>query len=115
MLYLAYTFETTDVAHEHSEEFWEWMDARAAWFYRGLDMVMATSWRCETQPGQRLLIHHEVAFADEAGLARYRDTLATRGLDQKWELRRRGQDRWYRIVARSVQKGLPVPMAVPSS
>jgi hypothetical protein len=60
-----------------------------------------------------LLVHHEVAFADEAGMAEYRATLAVRSRDQAWEQRRRDQDRWYRIVARSIQNSPPVPMALP--
>lgn len=111
-LYLAYSFETTDHARTHLADFWSWMADRNTWFYSGLDMVLATSWRLETQPGS-LLIHHEVAFADETGLAAYRAALAARGLDQAWEQRRRGQDRWYRIVARSVQTSPPAPMPLP--
>ncbi|MFM9452535.1 hypothetical protein [Streptomyces europaeiscabiei] len=112
MLYLAYTFEPTAHAHAHPEEFWAWMDARVAWFYRDLTMVLATSWRCESR-ADGLLVHHEVAFADEAGMAEYRAALAVRGRDQAWEQRRRDQDRWYRIVARSIQNSPPVPMALP--
>ena len=111
-IYLAYGFETTDHARTHLADFWSWMAERNLWFYSGLDMVLATSWRIETQSGS-LLIHHEVAFADEAGLAAYRAALAARGRDQAWERRRREQDRWYRIVSRSVQLSPPAPMALP--
>lgn len=111
-LYLAYSFETTDHAHTHPADFWSWMADRNLWFYSGLDMVLSTSWRIEDQPGS-LLIHHEVAFADETGLAAYRAALAARGRDQAWEQRRCEQDRWYRIVARSVQISPPAPMTLP--
>jgi hypothetical protein len=111
-LYLAYSFETTDHAHTHLADFWEWMAARNLWFYDNLDMILATSWRIETQPAS-LLIHHEVAFADETGLAEYRAALTARGLDPAWEQRRRDQDRWYRIVARSVQTSPPALMTLP--
>jgi len=111
-LYLAYSFQTTDHAHTHLADFWSWMADRNLWFYSGLDMVLATSWRIETQPGS-LLIHHEVAFTDETGLGEYRAALAARGLDQAWEQRRREQDRWYRIVARSVQFSPPTSMILP--
>ncbi|MFD6329214.1 hypothetical protein ACFWGI_06495 [Streptomyces niveus] len=111
-LYLAYSFEITEHARTHLTGLWEWMVDRNAWFYDGLDMVLATSWRTETRPGS-MLIHHEVAFADETGLAEYRAVLALRGRDQAWEQRRRGQDRWYRIVARSVQHSPPIPLTLP--
>ncbi|WP_405968949.1 hypothetical protein OG613_48570 (plasmid) [Streptomyces sp. NBC_00015] len=111
-LYLAYSFETTDHAHTNPADFWSWMADRNTWFYSGLNMILATSWRVETQPGN-LLIHHEVAFADESGLAAYRAALAARGRDQAWEQRRREQDHWYRIVARSVQTSPPAAMAFP--
>ncbi|MET7489820.1 hypothetical protein [Streptomyces sp. NPDC005538] len=114
-VYLAYSFETTDHAHTHLADFWSWMADRNTWFYSGLDMVLATSWRIETRPGSpgSLLIHHEVAFADEAGLAAYRAALAARGRDHAWEQRRREQDRWYRIVSRSAQVSPPVRMPLP--
>lgn len=111
-LYLAYSFETTEHARSHLADFWSWMADRNLWFYSGLDMVLATSWRIETQPGS-LLIHHEVAFADETGLAAYRAALQAKGLDQAWEQRRREQDLWYSIVARSVQTSPPAPMTLP--
>lgn len=114
MLYLSYSFEATDHAHAHPCDFWSWMADRAPWFYSGLTMVVGTSWRTESRPGS-LLIHHEVSFADEAGLAQYRAALAVRGRDPAWEQRRREQDRWYRIVARSVQSSPPVPMELPPS
>ncbi|MGW6602249.1 hypothetical protein [Streptomyces sp. NPDC055036] len=114
MLYLAYTFEATDHTHAHQDAFWEWMSGRAAWFYDGLEMVLGISWRTETRPGS-LLVHHEVAFAGDAGLADYRAALAVRGRDQTWERRRREQDRWYRIVSRSLQTSPPLPLALPPS
>jgi hypothetical protein len=89
------------------------MDARVAWFYRDLTMVLATSWRCESRSDGLFVVHHEVAFADEAGMAEYRAALAVRGRDQAWEQRRRDQDHWYRIVARSIQNSPPVPMTLP--
>ncbi|MEU3521745.1 hypothetical protein ABZ770_42065 [Streptomyces sp. NPDC006654] len=112
MLFLAYTFETTEHANAYPERFWPWMADRNAWFYEGLDTVVATSWRIEHRP-EGPLIHHEVAFADEAGLTGYRAALAARGRDLAWEQRRREQDRWYRIVSRSIQTSPPVPMAFP--
>ncbi|WP_369228530.1 hypothetical protein AB5J52_48680 (plasmid) [Streptomyces sp. R39] len=112
MLFLTYTFETTEYANTHPDHLWPWMSDRNAWFYEGLDMVLATRWRIQHR-GAGLLIHHEVAFADESALTRYRATLADRGRDPAWEQRRREQDRWYHIVARSVQTAPPVPMALP--
>ncbi|MFI6283032.1 hypothetical protein [Streptomyces sp. NPDC050988] len=111
-LYLAYSFETTDHAHMYPADFWSWMADRNLWFYSGLDMVLATNWRIQIQPAS-LLIHHEVAFADETGLAAYRAALAAKGRDPAWEQRRREQDLWYRIVARSVQTSPPAPMTLP--
>ncbi|MFI1408709.1 hypothetical protein ACH4Y0_02030 [Streptomyces sp. NPDC020707] len=109
MLYLAYSFETTAHAQANPDAFWAWMADRHAWFYNGLDMVRATSWRTESRPTSQL-IHHEVAFDDERGLAGYRAVLAARGRDPGWEARRRSQDTWYTIVSRSVQVSPPVPM-----
>ncbi|MEV7872645.1 hypothetical protein AB0P17_42575 [Streptomyces sp. NPDC088124] len=111
-LYLVYGFETTDHTHTNMAAFWSWMADRNLWFYSGLDMVLDTSWRVETQPG-RLLIHHEVAFVGESGLADYRAALAVRGRDRAWEERRCEQDRWYRIVSRSLHTSPPVPMVLP--
>ncbi|WP_411113938.1 hypothetical protein [Streptomyces sp. 029-5] len=82
MLYLAYTFETTDHAYRHLADFWSWMADRNTWCYSGLDMILATSRRIETQT-RSLLIHHEVAFAGETGLAEYRAALAARGRDPR--------------------------------
>ncbi|MEU5193710.1 hypothetical protein AB0G86_06550 [Streptomyces scabiei] len=110
-LYLAYSFDTTKHARSHLADFWSWMADRNRWFYSGLDMVLATNWRIETQPGS-LLIHHEVAFADERGLAAYRAALEAKGRDQAWEQRRREQDLWYSIVARSVQTSPPATMTL---
>lgn len=45
-------------------------------------MILATSRCIETQP-RRLLIHHEVTFAGETGLAEYRAALAARGRDPR--------------------------------
>ena len=55
----------------------------------------------------------EVAFADERGLAAYRAALEAKGRDQAWEQRRREQDLWYNIVARSVQTSPPATMTLP--
>lgn len=112
MLFLAYTFETTEHANAHPDGLWPWMADRNRWFYEGLDMVLATNWRVQHQP-EGLLIHHEVAFADEAALARYRAVLAARGRRPAWAERHREQSRWYRIISRSVQTSPPVPMALP--
>ncbi|MET9083184.1 hypothetical protein ABZX77_15020 [Streptomyces sp. NPDC004237] len=111
-LFLAYTFETTEHANAHPDRFWSWMEARNTWFYVDLNMVQSTSWRIQHRP-DGVLIHHEVAFADESGLTAYRAALADRGRDPAWEQRRREQDRWYRIVSRSVQTSPPMPMALP--
>ncbi|MFJ8158375.1 hypothetical protein [Streptomyces sp. NPDC094468] len=111
LLFLAYTFQTTPHANAHPGDFWAWMADRNDWFYEGLTMVLDTRWRIEHQ-GNGQLIHHEVLFADESGLASYREALRIRSRDEAWEQRRTSQDRWYRIVARSVQTSPPVPMTV---
>ncbi|MFJ3763003.1 hypothetical protein [Streptomyces sp. NPDC090080] len=111
LLFLAYTFETTQHADTHPGDFWAWMADRNEWFYEGLTMVLDTRWRIEHQDNGQL-IHHEVLFADESGLASYREALRIRSRDEAWERRRTSQDRWYRIVARSVQTSPPVSMAL---
>ncbi|RNF81154.1 hypothetical protein EEJ42_47075 [Streptomyces botrytidirepellens] len=114
MLYLVYTFEATEYARRRLPEFWEWMRDRNEWFYAGLGMVQGTGWRIETS-SSLLLIHHEVAFADDSGLAEYRAALAARGRDPAWEQRRLEQDRWYRIVRRGTHTSPPVPLDLPAA
>ncbi|MER6362772.1 hypothetical protein [Kitasatospora sp. NPDC001527] len=110
MLHLVYLIQPTAAAEADQAAFWEWVRAREAWFYDGLDTVLRTRWAVRTVGSPVHTIEHTVSFADEAGWGRYRRQVAERGRDPVWERRRTEQAQWWTLLEATLLSDPPVPL-----
>lgn len=108
MLHLIYVMKPTRKARGDLPAFWQWVQAREAWFYEGLDMVKNPRWYVRTIGQDVHALEHSISFDDEAAWGAYRRAVSERSKDASWERRRVEQDDWWDILEARMLSDAPM-------
>ncbi|MFI6502553.1 hypothetical protein [Nonomuraea typhae] len=111
MIYLVYRMRLAERARRDMPAFWEWLEERERWFYRGLPMVKEVRWFYSVV-GEVYMLENWAAFEDEAAWGAYRQALGVLKSDPLWESQRVSQEEWWDFVDTKIMTDPPVPVGL---